>query len=91
MQGVLDEHGLPAIAAGRNSFWQFLFMAQEPRNQVDLMRSDMASARKLDMEFLRRGCYVLPGVRRFVSAVNTEADKTMTLEALDGACRVLKT
>ena len=33
---------------------------------------------------------VLPGVRRFVSAVNTDEDLTRTVEALDGACRAIK-
>jgi hypothetical protein len=30
---------------------------------------------------------VLPGVRRFVSAVNTGEDLELTVEALDAACR----
>ncbi|MDX1576375.1 MAG: aminotransferase class III-fold pyridoxal phosphate-dependent enzyme, partial [Kiloniellales bacterium] len=29
LQEVLDRHGLPAIAAGRNSFWQLLFLTRE--------------------------------------------------------------
>ena len=90
LQEVLDRHGVPAIAAGRNSFWQFLFMEKEPLNQADLMKSDLASMRQLDIEFLRRGCYVLPGVRRFVSAVNDDRDLADSVEALDGACRELK-
>ncbi len=30
LQDVLDRHGLPAIAAGRASFWQLLFLTEEP-------------------------------------------------------------
>ncbi|MEE9479196.1 MAG: aminotransferase class III-fold pyridoxal phosphate-dependent enzyme [Kiloniellales bacterium] len=90
LQEVLDRHGVPAIAAGRNSFWQLLFMAAEPVNQVDIMNSDTERMKRLDLELLRRGVYVLPGVRRFVSAVNTEQDVADTVAALDEACQALE-
>ena len=53
------------------------------------MAADMAATRRLDMEILRRGIYVLPGVRRFVAAVNTDEDFAETAEALDQACVAL--
>ncbi len=89
LQSVLDRHGVPAIAAGKESFWQFLFMGRLPKTQADIMRSDVAAMRKLDTELLKRGVYVLPGVRRFVSAVNTDEDFARTAEILDDACRAL--
>jgi len=89
MQAVLDRHGVPAICAGRDSFWQLLFMSEEPKTQVDMMNGDAAAMRKLDTELMRRGIYVLPGVRRFNSMVETEEDLSQTLEALDDACRAL--
>lgn len=88
-QAVLDRHGVPAIVAGRQTFWQILFMENEPRDQIDVLNSDMAAMRKLDVELLRRGIYVLPGVRRFHSAIDSDADLALTLEALDGACEAL--
>jgi glutamate-1-semialdehyde 2,1-aminomutase len=86
LQAVLDEKGLPAIAAGRASFWQFLFLDHEPANAIEIVNSDQAAMRKLDQEMLRRGVYVLPGVRRFTAAVNTREDIDQTVEALKGAC-----
>ncbi len=88
-QDVLDRHGLPALAAGRNSLWQFLFLTAEPVSQADIMSSDLDRMRALDLALLRRGIYVLPGVRRFVSAVNTADDLTRSVEALDAACRTI--
>lgn len=85
VQEVLERRGVPAIAAGRASFWQILFMESEPANQIDILNNDAGTMRKLDMEMLRRGIYVLPGVRRFTAAVNTDADFAATAEALDGA------
>ncbi len=89
LQEVLDRHGVPAIAAGRASFWQFLFLPQEPANQIDILRSDQKAMQRLDLALLQRGIYVLPGVRRFVSAVTTEQDIEETVDALDNACREL--
>lgn len=89
IQAILDKHGVPAIYSGRDSFWQLLFMAQDPKTQTDMFAGDAAAMRRLDTELMRRGIYVLPGVRRFHSLVETEADLGLTLEALDGACRAL--
>ncbi len=90
LQDVLDRHGLPAIAAGRASFWQLLFLTEEPASQVDIINSDQARMRRLDVELLRRGIYVLPGVRRFVAAVNTDRDFDQAAQALDGACEAIR-
>ena len=89
LQEVLDRHGLPAIAAGRNSFWQLLFLGREPVNQVDIMGSDIERMKRLDLALLRGKVYVLPGVRRFVSAVNGEEDLAWTVAALDAACQAV--
>ena len=89
LQAVLDKHGLRALASGKASFWQLLFMTQDPVNQVDMMNSDGDRMRKLDLELLKRDIYVLPGVRRFVAAVNTDQDFEQTVEALDGACQAI--
>lgn len=88
-QKVLDDNGVSAIAVGEASFLQFLFMTNRPKNQLDILDSDMAAMRKLDVEMLRRGVYVLPGVRRFMSLVNTDDDLAVAVEALDGACKAL--
>jgi glutamate-1-semialdehyde 2,1-aminomutase len=89
LQAVLDRHRLPAIVAGRASFWQLLFAAEPPRNQLDVLASDQARSKALDLELLRRGIYVLPNVRRFISAVHTDEDLALALDALDDACRAI--
>lgn len=90
LQVVLDRHNIPAIADGDCSFWQILFMAESPRAQTDMMASDVARMRQLDIELLKRGIYVLPGVRRFVAAANTDEDFSMTVDALDAACQATR-
>ncbi len=90
-QDVLDRRGLPAIVAGEASFWQILFSKTTPTNYADVIASDVAAARTLDLASLKEGLYVLPNVRRFVSAVHTSEDLVDTARALDNACRVTHT
>lgn len=86
-QAVLTRHGLPAIATGAGSLWQILFLDQPPVSQGDILRADMNRSRALDLQCLRDGLYVLPGVRRFISAVHDDGDLQETLRILDGACQ----
>ena len=86
-QQVLDRHNKPARVVGRASFWQILFADREPASHGDILASDLAASRALDLEQLREGLFVLPNVRRFVSAVHTGEDIEDTIRALDTACR----
>lgn len=89
-QQVLDRHGMPALAIGRASLWQIMFTDRAPRSHADVMHSDGASTRELDMALMREGIYVLPGVRRFVSVVHGDTEFEETVRALDAACRVVR-
>ena len=89
MQAVLDARGVPARVLGRASLWQFLFADRLPRNQMDMLASDLEQGARLDLNLVERGVYVLPNMRRFVSAVHSEEDFDRTLEALDEACTAM--
>ena len=88
-QKVLDRHHLPAIATGGRSLWQILHTDRPPVSHADVMGSDLAATRALDLAQMKHGLYVLPNVRRFVSCVHTEQDFEDTVEALDAACRMV--
>lgn len=88
-QSVLTKRGINAIAVCVDSLWQFLFMEKAPRNQADMLAGDSQAMRRLDNEMLKRGQYMLPGVRRFVSVAHQSADFEETLRALDSACAAL--
>lgn len=89
MQAVLDARGVPARVIGRASLWQLLFAERAPRNQMDMLASDLERGARLDLDLVERGVYVLPNVRRFVSAVHSEEDFEHTLNALDEACAAM--
>lgn len=84
---VLSAHGVPAVVARTGSMWQILFAERVPGDYAELAAGDMGRARALDLELLRRGQYILPGVRRFVSLAHGEAETEWFAEALDAACR----
>ncbi len=88
-QQVLDRHAIGAMVCGQGSFWQILFLDKPPRDYADVRASDMAASKALDLGCLSEGLYVLPGVRRFVSAVHSSDDFEETVRALDAACRGL--
>jgi glutamate-1-semialdehyde aminotransferase len=62
-------------------------MKEPPANHADVMNSDQARSRALDLAQMHEGLYVLPNVRRFVSAVHTGQDIEDTVRALDAACK----
>ncbi len=86
-QKILDKNRVPAMATGKASFWQILFLDRTPLSHADIMNSDLASSRALDLATMHEGLYVLPNVRRFVSAVHTGEDIEETVRALDAACK----
>lgn len=56
---------------------------------MDVLASDQARAKALDLGLLRRGSYALSNVRRLVSAAHTDEDFALASDALDNACRVV--
>ena len=85
-EGVLRAHGVPALAARTGSLWQILFSPRPPEDYGELTAGDVGRMRALDLELLRRGQYVLPGVRRFVSLAHGEAEMEWFARALEEAC-----
>ena len=88
-QEVIDEAGLPARVTGKRSFWQFLFAERDPANQLDVLASDQARSKDLDLALLKQGVYVLPNVRRFFSAAHDDRDLDESVTALKAACRAV--
>jgi len=87
LQAVLERRGMEAVCCGGGSFWQILFLNRVPRNYADMLDVDNARNKALDEALIKEGIYVLPNVRRFVSAAHTDDDIEATAKALDAACR----
>ncbi len=83
LQRCLDRHGVPARILGIASMWQVVFTDRDPRSYTDVLHADMARSRLFDEALIREGIYVLPGVRRLLSAVHGTAEFEETVEAFD--------
>jgi glutamate-1-semialdehyde 2,1-aminomutase len=87
---ALERHERPAIVEVVGSLWQVLHIAEPPARYTDLLASDQASNLEFDLELLRSGINVIPGLRRFVSAAHTDEDFAQTIQAVAVACRTMK-
>ncbi len=88
-QAIFNRRNIPAIAFNTGSLWQFLFCKKPPQNYAELAAGGLRESRRLDSEMLRRGNYMLPGVRRFISAAHAPESMQKTLRDLDAACKIL--
>lgn len=90
MRDVLGDSGIPAIVETIGSIWQVLHMGSSPRTYTDFLAADRVANTALDIELMRNGVNVIPGLRRFVSSAHTEDDFDQTLSAFERACRAVK-
>ena len=81
---------IPAIVETIGSVWQILHMQSPPLSYIDFLESDRAANVALDVEWMRNGVNVIPGLRRFISSAHDEHDFSQTLDALDRACVAVK-
>jgi glutamate-1-semialdehyde 2,1-aminomutase len=87
LQARLYANRVPAVITGAGSIWEIAFADRTPVNYAEWIRSDLAAARALDAALLAEGVLVLPGVRRFMSAVHGAKEIEETIAGLDRACR----
>lgn len=90
LRRVLADQRIPAIVETIGSIWQILHMPRSPTTYTDFLSSDRAANVALDLELMRNGINVIPGLRRFVSAAHGEDDFDSTVAALERACLVVK-
>ena len=90
LQRVFDDNGMGIHVFGKGPMWHMLFSDREPENWRDVLAMADPRMPKLEAEFLRRGLFVLPGNRRFISIRHTEDDLEATFEIANQVCRTLK-
>lgn len=90
LRRLASEKGISIELVGPDVFFDVVFRPSEPI--VDLrsyLASDRAASVTFGAEMLRRGIYVVPGAKFYVSSVHTSADAQRFLEAADGALDVV--
>ena len=87
---VLKRHNLPAICFGEGPMWHILFASKVPKNHRDVMAADKKALMHFDSEMIRKGLFVLPGNRRFISICHNDDVINKTASAMDEVCRSVK-
>lgn len=83
----LKKHQIPAVVCGEGSMWHVLFTGRPPRNHGDVMDADAGKLRRFDEQLIKRGIFVLPGVRRLVSTAHGDDEFDTTISTFDEVCR----
>jgi glutamate-1-semialdehyde 2,1-aminomutase len=81
--------GLPVRVEGDGPVRQVMFTEREVLSWKDVVAADSKRAQRLGYELLRRGIFVTPGGKTYLSAVHTDEDLTQTFEAYEEAFKVV--
>ena len=83
------ERGLPLKVIGEGPVLQPFFTRSEIRTHADTLKADAASARQFGIELIRRGIFVTPGGKLYLSLAHTDADIDRTLDAAGEALKAV--
>ncbi len=88
---VAARRGVPLQALGEGPIAQPIFIDPAVRVTADhdLRSADGKKATRLGYEFIRRGVFVIPGAKMYISLAHTDADIARTLEVFDDALAAL--
>jgi glutamate-1-semialdehyde 2,1-aminomutase len=88
---VAARRGVPLQALGDGPIVQPVFIdpARPIRSDLDLKHADGAKAVRLGHALIRRGLFVIPGAKMYLSLAHTDADLDLTVRAFDEALAAL--
>jgi glutamate-1-semialdehyde 2,1-aminomutase len=88
---VAARRGVPLQALGDGPIVQPVFVdpTRAIRSERDLADADGKLAVRLGHELVRRGVFVIPGAKMYLSLVHTDADLAFTVQAFDDALAAL--
>jgi glutamate-1-semialdehyde 2,1-aminomutase len=88
---VAARRGVPLQALGEGPIAQPIFINPTTRVTADhdLRSADGKKATRLGYELIRRGVFVIPGAKMYISLAHTDADIARTLEVFDDALMAL--
>lgn len=82
---VMTAAGVEATVTGMGSMFHFHFAAGPICSYRDILRGDRAALRDVHLGWLRRGVYVNPGAKGYLSLAHDERDVDLALDALSAA------
>jgi glutamate-1-semialdehyde 2,1-aminomutase len=87
IETVARKRGVALQALGEGPIAQPVFLdpATPVRTERDLRRADGARAARLGLELIRRGVFVIPGAKMYISLAHSDGDIEAALAAFDQA------
>ncbi len=84
--------GIPLQALGDGPIAQVFFVAPETELSSDraLRAADAKQATRFGLELLRRGLFVIPNTKLYISLAHTEADIDGTLDVMEDVLRAMR-
>lgn len=91
LAAVARRQRIPLQALGEGPIAQPVFIdpALPIRNERDFRRADSARATQLGLELIRRGVFVIPGAKMYLSLAHTDQDIAATLQAFEESLRAV--
>jgi glutamate-1-semialdehyde 2,1-aminomutase len=82
--------GIPCQVIGEGPVLQTVFSDLPIRTHADGLRADAGAAQCFGIEMIRRGIFVAPGGKLYLSLAHTAADVDQTLEAAEQALQAIQ-
>jgi glutamate-1-semialdehyde 2,1-aminomutase len=82
---IAAEHSEPVQVIGEGPVFQVFFSAAEPIDYPGVLRADRARGRALGLNCLKRGLFLNPGEKWYVSLAHDERDVESTLDIIEQA------
>ena len=90
LESIGKRLGIPFQVIGEGPVLQPVFTDAQISNYTDGLQADATAARRFGLEMIRRGVFVTPGGKLYLSLVHTADDVDQTLEAAEDSLQVVK-
>ena len=89
LEGIARDLDIPLQVIGEGPVLQPVFTGAQIRNHVDALQADAAAARNFGIEMIRRGVFVAPAGKLYLSLVHTDEDVDQTLQAAQESLKAM--
>ena len=90
LEGIGKRLGIPFQVIGEGPVLQPVFTDAQISNHIDGLQADATAARRFGLEMIRRGVFVTPGGKLYLSLVHSVDDVDQTLQAAEDSLQVVK-
>ena len=90
LESLAQDQGIPFQVIGEGPVLQPIFSDLQIRTHTDGLQADARAAQRFGIEMIRRGIFVTPGGKLYLSLAHTAADVDQTLAAAEQALQAIQ-